>query len=144
MDIRTAARRESGQAACPTGTPGPRRRWRVATAGGMAAAVLLLAACSSNSSSSTTTTSSQAAAGSSTAVVDSATVGTHGKVLVTSTGATLYRYAPDGTGPSTCSGDCASAWPALTVPAGTSTVSAGSGVTAADLGTVARPDGSLQ
>jgi predicted lipoprotein with Yx(FWY)xxD motif len=115
----------------------------------------MMAACSSSPSSSTTTTAaSTASTPGSTAttaptsptsgVVDATSVGTHGVILVTKTGATLYRYTPDGTGPPTCTGTCATAWPPLTVPAGTTTVAAGSGVTAADLGTVTGSNGQLQ
>jgi predicted lipoprotein with Yx(FWY)xxD motif len=56
---------------------------------------------------------------------------------------TLYRYTPDGTGTPMCTGGCASLWPPITVPAGTTHV-VGTGVSAANLGTVARSDGSLQ
>jgi predicted lipoprotein with Yx(FWY)xxD motif len=125
--------------------------WRLASAVG-AAALALLAACSSNNSSSTTTTTASMAptsnATSTTApisgVVDLSRSGTHGVVLVSRTGATLYRYAPDGTGPPRCTGACATAWPPLTVPAGSTAPTAGSGVTSADLGMVTRSDGALQ
>jgi predicted lipoprotein with Yx(FWY)xxD motif len=137
------------------GSAAPPRRWRwrgVAAAGGTAAVAVLLAACGSSGSSSTTTTAAPvtSTSGSPTTsapapgVVDASTVGTHGVILVTKTGVTLYRYTPDGTGAPTCTGGCATAWPPLTVPAGTNPVTAGSGVTASDLGTVARSDGSLQ
>jgi len=126
----------------------------LAAAGGVTLGALVLAACGSSSSSSTTTTaasptttttaSSTTTTASTPAVVGVATVASHGTVLVTAKGDTLYTYTPDGTGPSTCSGACATAWPPLTVPAGTTTPTAGSGVPAADLGTVARSDGSLQ
>jgi len=59
-------------------------------------------------------------------------------------GPTLYRYTPDGTGPSTCYGACATAWPPLTVPAGTTVVVGGAGVPAGSLGTTKRTDGTLQ
>jgi predicted lipoprotein with Yx(FWY)xxD motif len=76
--------------------------------------------------------------------VAAAPVGSLGTVLVTASGVTLYRYSPDGTGKSVCTGGCAAAWPPLTVPAGTTHVGAGRGVTAADLGTIRRADGTLQ
>lgn len=123
----------------------------MAVASGTAAVALLLAACSSNSSSSTTTTMAPTTTSGSSAtttptsgVVDSATVGTHGVVLVSASGATLYHYSPDGTGAPTCTGGCAAVWPALTVPAGSTTPAAGSGVPSADLSTVTRSDGTLQ
>jgi predicted lipoprotein with Yx(FWY)xxD motif len=117
-------------------------------------AAVLLAACGSSTSSPTTTTrstststSDSTAASSSpggTGTVDSASVSPYGTILTSGSGHTLYRYTPDGAGPSTCTGSCAEAWPPVTVPAGTTRVAAGTGVTAADLGTVARSDGSLQ
>ncbi len=79
-----------------------------------------------------------------TAVVDAAVVGSYGKILVSSSGRTLYRYTPDGTGPPTCTGACATTWPPLTVPTGTAAVAAGPAVVATDLGTVARSGGALQ
>ena len=71
-------------------------------------------------------------------------MGSVGAVLVNSAGMTLYRYSPDGTGKPMCTGACATIWPALTVPAGTVHVTGGSGLTAADLGTTTRSDGTLQ
>lgn len=126
------------------------RRFRVGAATGTAFVALLLAACSSTSSTSTTTTASTTTSGSpsttaaASGVVDSATVGTHGVILVSASGATLYRYSPDGTGASTCTGACASAWPPLTVPAGSTSPAAGSGVSSGDLGTITRTDGTIQ
>jgi predicted lipoprotein with Yx(FWY)xxD motif len=151
MHGQTRAPNEAGQ----VGGRSVRRRWWVGVAGGIAAAAILLPACSSSSSTTTTTTAASTAstsgATSTTAptsptsgVVDATSVGTHGVILVTRTGATLYRYTPDGTGPSTCTGTCATAWPPLTVPAGTTSVAAGSGVTAADLGTVTGSNGQIQ
>lgn len=129
-------------------TSAPHRRWRAAVLGAMSGAALLLAACGSSSSTATTTTgagsSTTGTTASATAVVDATTVGSHGVVLVSKTGATLYRYTPDGTGTPSCTGACAGVWPPLTVPAGSATPTAGSGVSVADLGTVARSDGTLQ
>jgi len=128
-----------------------RNHRRLASAVGTAALALLAACGSSNSSSTSSTTTSTTATSNSSSttapvsgVVDGSTVGTHGVVLVSRTGATLYRYAPDGTGTPTCTGACATAWPPLTVPAGSAAPAAGSGVTSADLGTVARSDGARQ
>jgi predicted lipoprotein with Yx(FWY)xxD motif len=67
----------------------------------------------------------------------------HGTVLTNSAGMTLYHFTPDGTGKPTCNAGCASLWPPLTVPSGTMHVAA-TGVRAANLGTVARSDGTLQ
>jgi len=151
MDGRNNARDAAGEDAGKVVSPTERRRWRLASAGGTAALVLLAACGSSNSSSTTTTTASTATTSSSSSttapvsgVVEASSVGTHGVVLVSRTGVTLYRYAPDGTGAPTCTGACSTAWPPLTVPAGSTAPAAGSGVTSADLGTVARSDGALQ
>jgi predicted lipoprotein with Yx(FWY)xxD motif len=64
-----------------------------------------------------------------------------GKVLVDSSGRTLYLFTKDSAKKSACSGMCASFWPPLHTggkPA------AGSGVTASLLGTVKRSDGTSQ
>ena len=64
----------------------------------------------------------------------------YGDVLVDSEGMSLYLFTQDEGGESTCYGDCASAWPPLTVDG---EPTAGSGVTA-ELGTTERDDGSTQ
>ena len=71
----------------------------------------------------------------------SATLGT---ILVDQSGLTLYRYTPDGTGKTTCTGGCAAAWPPLTLPSGATHAVPGAGVTASALGTITRPGGALQ
>ena len=63
-----------------------------------------------------------------------------GTVLVTDKGYALYMFPPDDRQRVTCTGECASAWPPLVVPAGASVV-AGDGVKAGLLGTLARPGG---
>lgn len=112
--------------------------------GSFGAIALLAAACSSSASPSTSTGLKQrtASARTATPVVSAASAGTLGTILVDQSGFTLYRFAPDGTGKTTCTGSCASAWPPLTVP--TPHVVAGAGVAAAALATITRPDGSLQ
>jgi len=63
-----------------------------------------------------------------------------GPILVDSNGMTLYMYAPDEAGPSTCVDRCLAAWPAVPGP-----VTGGQGVDASLLGTATRPDdGSAQ
>jgi predicted lipoprotein with Yx(FWY)xxD motif len=57
-------------------------------------------------------------------------------------GMTLYMFTADSGGKSACSGDCAAAWPPLTVAAAAD-VAAGSAVTGA-LATITRDDGTLQ
>jgi predicted lipoprotein with Yx(FWY)xxD motif len=74
--------------------------------------------------------------------VDSATFG---KVLVTSTGRTLYRYTIDGKGVNRCTAVpvCNKYWPALLVKAGAKP-SAGPGVSASMLGTITAAHGMRQ
>jgi predicted lipoprotein with Yx(FWY)xxD motif len=75
----------------------------------------------------------------------SATVGVAktslGSILVNSTGRTLYLFKADVGSKSACSGACATAWPPL-LSSGKPT--AGSGLTASKLGTIARSGGSQQ
>ena len=78
----------------------------------------------------------QAGAGATVSVADSSL----GPILVDGDGMTLYMFAPDNAGPSTCTDQCLEAWPALAGPA-----TAGEGVDASLLGTAPRPeDGSEQ
>lgn len=103
-----------------------------------AGAALILAGCGSSSSSSAASSSSGATAS---AVTIKTASGSHGTYLVSSSGRALYLWMGDKAGKSSCSGACAGAWPPLTV-SGTPT---GSGsVTAADLGTITRSDGTKQ
>ena len=65
-----------------------------------------------------------------------------GPILVGSDGHTLYLFEQDTSGDtSTCSGDCAAAWPPLTTKG---KPKAGSGVDAAKLSTLKRDDGTTQ
>jgi len=64
-----------------------------------------------------------------------------GRVLVDGRGMTLYLFAIDKRGASSCSGQCAVFWPPLL--AGTKSI-AGSGVKASLLGTAKRAGGKLQ
>jgi predicted lipoprotein with Yx(FWY)xxD motif len=61
-----------------------------------------------------------------------------GKVLVDSSGRTLYLFEKDRNGRSACSGSCAGNWPPVTV---TGKPTAGAGVMASLLGTTRRSDG---
>jgi predicted lipoprotein with Yx(FWY)xxD motif len=67
-----------------------------------------------------------------------------GRVLVDGGGYTLYMYAPDHQGRSTCYQGCARQWPPLLLPRGVRHAVAGPGVNAALLGTVTRTNGSVQ
>jgi len=64
-----------------------------------------------------------------------------GKILVDSRGRTLYLFKKDARGKSACSGECAKFWPPLRAGG---RPSAGSGISAAKLGTISRSDGTRQ
>jgi alpha-glucoside transport system substrate-binding protein len=66
----------------------------------------------------------------------------YGAILVDGKGMTLYTFAIDKPNESMCTDGCATAWPPLTVPAGT-TPTAGPGVSGT-LGTFQRADGTTQ
>jgi predicted lipoprotein with Yx(FWY)xxD motif len=115
--------------------------------GGTLVALLLVASACGSTGASTPTTKARTApalARSATASVATVASGSLGTILVDSSGRTLYRYTPDGTGKTTCTGACATAWPPLTVPSGTTHVVGSGGVTASELGTITRPGGTLQ
>jgi predicted lipoprotein with Yx(FWY)xxD motif len=105
---------------------------------GLGAVAILVAACSSssNSASSTTQPSTTSVTGGSSAVVKAVTVPTYGLILTNSTGMPLYTLS------GSCTGGCASAWPALTVPAGTQPPGV-AGVTGA-IGVVKQTNGTYQ
>ena len=65
----------------------------------------------------------------------------HGKVLATSKGRTLYLYTSDSKNHSNCTGSCASVWPPLMTKG---KPVAGTGVSQAKLGTIKRPDHGVQ
>jgi predicted lipoprotein with Yx(FWY)xxD motif len=66
-----------------------------------------------------------------------------GKILVSSTGRTLYHFTSDTRSKVKCTGACAAQWPPLLVSAGAKPA-AGPGLAAAKLGVLKRPDGKLQ
>ena len=76
-----------------------------------------------------------------TSPVDAMARGSFGTILVTDSGATLYRYTPDKPDTPTCTGSCAVAWPPDLLPAGTTSVHAGG---PAGLGSVMLSDGRRQ
>jgi predicted lipoprotein with Yx(FWY)xxD motif len=112
-------------------------------------AAFALAACGSSSKatvspnaqpSATTDTTSAPGAAASTPVVKTASVGTVGTVLVDETGLTLYTLTSGGK-PVACTGQCATFWPPLVLPAGTTSATGATGVTG--LGT-ASANGGMQ
>jgi predicted lipoprotein with Yx(FWY)xxD motif len=122
-----------------------------------ALAALFVAGCGGGGSSSTDTGSSEAAttessspsgeattqagAESGAAVLTGSSVSGLGTVLVDAEGMTVYMYAPDKNGESTCYGDCESEWPPVSTKG---KPSAGEGAVAAALGTTKRKDGTTQ
>lgn len=106
----------------------------------LAVGALLAAGCSSSTTSPTGGGASGGASGSGAAMVD-AHSGPDGTYLTDSSGRTLYLFMADTGSSSNCSGSCASIWPPLMT---TGTPAAGSGVTASDLGTITRSDGTKQ
>src|SRR5438552_2925881 len=113
-------------------------------------AALLLAACGGTSTGTAATASPSASAtptpspsAGAAPVVLAQNVGTMGTLLVAASNShTVYTFDSDSPGVSHCSGGCATTWPPLTVPAGT-TPTGGPGVSG-QLGTIMRSDGSLQ
>jgi predicted lipoprotein with Yx(FWY)xxD motif len=122
-----------------------------ASFGGLAAlaiSAIVVAGCGSSSSSSSqaaaaaapatsSTTASAAAASAGTAI--STTKGSAGTYLVGPNGRAIYLWVADTGSKSNCSGACAVAWPPVTT---TGNPTAGTGVTASDLGMTKRSDGS--
>jgi predicted lipoprotein with Yx(FWY)xxD motif len=107
------------------------RRSRALVGGAVGVVLVCTAACSSGGGSSVSSTAGgPAASTSSTSATASGTLagggvasiaerGSMGAILVDQSGATLYRHSPDGAGKTTCTGGCATTWPPLTVPSGT-------------------------
>jgi predicted lipoprotein with Yx(FWY)xxD motif len=60
--------------------------------------------------------------------VTAATRGSFGGILVSGSGATLYRYDADKPNMPTCTGSCATAWPPVLLPVGTTSAKAGAGL----------------
>jgi predicted lipoprotein with Yx(FWY)xxD motif len=127
------------------------KRLHLAVLGLLGAVAVLAIACGSSKSSGygaapTTSTTATAAAGANTTVAAAGSTSVKvattslGPVVVDSKGLTLYFFKNDTGSASTCSGGCATAWPAATV---TGTPNASSDVTA-PLTTTTRADGSVQ
>jgi predicted lipoprotein with Yx(FWY)xxD motif len=118
----------------------------------LAAVALTLAACGSSNASSATTAASSTGSGTGAgaspgttaapATVKTATSAKFGTILVNSAGMALYTYGPnDGGTVNKCVGPCLTAWPAVTVTAGT-TPTLAKGVTGT-LATAKQSDGTL-
>jgi predicted lipoprotein with Yx(FWY)xxD motif len=114
------------------------RLWAVAVAG-----VLLMAACAGKS-----TTAASGGGGGTTQPSNTFTVETQhvpdlGAVIADGKGMTLYHLKTEVNGSIACTGSCASVWPPLLVPSGSTKPTEGAGATGR-LGTVTRPDGGVQ
>jgi predicted lipoprotein with Yx(FWY)xxD motif len=93
------------------------------------------AGCSSSTTSSSSATSSPPTSSSGAATVKTAS-SSLGQILVDGSGRTLYLYKPDTSTTPTCTGSCASTWPADT----TTGKPQESGLSASMLSTTTRPD----
>jgi predicted lipoprotein with Yx(FWY)xxD motif len=116
----------------------PHSRWLL---GAVLGAVVLGAAACGASSAATTPTAKAASPALTVSTVHSDSLGT---ILVDQSGLTLYRYTPDGTGKTTCTGACAAAWPPLVLPTAATHLTGKDGVTTSELGTIPRPGGAKQ
>jgi predicted lipoprotein with Yx(FWY)xxD motif len=111
-------------------------------ASGAAAVGLLAAACSGGSGyGSSYGVGRTTSAGPATTAVVGIRASSLGQTLVDGQGSTLYFFEADKAGRSECNGACTAAWPPYL---GGSTVTAGTGVTAALLSTITRADGGRQ
>lgn len=75
--------------------------------------------------------------------VSSAANAKYGALLVNASGRTLYHMTSEKNGRIVCTGSCAKFWPPLVIKKGMKPT-AGTGVKQAKLGTIKRPDGSIQ
>ena len=116
------------------------RPTRLAVLAAVIALPALAAACGGGGSSSAPkVTSTPAAAAAATGGAVDAASSSLGKILVAKNGMTLYMFASDQNGKSSCSGPCAQYWPPYT-----GTPKVGAGLDASLLGTTMRSDGKTQ
>ena len=116
------------------------RPTRMALLAAVLAIPVLAAACGGGGSSSAPQVpSTPAAAAAATGGTVDAASSSLGKILVAKNGMTLYMFASDQNGKSSCSGPCAKFWPPYT-----GTPKAGTGLQASLLGTIMRSDGTSQ
>ena len=105
----------------------------------------LVAACSASGASPLTSqvpVGQTVSPGASAAAIGTASSASLGTYLTGANGMALYTHAGDGPDSSTCTGDCATAWPPVTLPVG-GQPTPGAGVTG-KLGTMTRTDGTTQ
>jgi predicted lipoprotein with Yx(FWY)xxD motif len=124
-------------------------RFRLGGVASIAFVALAVAACGSSSGGSTSsaapaaagTASATAAAAAGKGISISMTKGSPGTYLTGPSGRAIYLWVADTGDKSSCSGACAKVWPPVITKG---TPIAASGVTASDLGTTKRSDGSTQ
>ena len=124
-----------------------RRRTAKFGVAALAISAVAVAGCGSASSSTSSaatpataaTTSSTSSAPAAAAITISTAKGKGGTYLTGSDGRAVYLWVADSGGKSACSGACAKVWPPVE-----GTPSGGTGVTASNLGTITRSDGSKQ
>jgi predicted lipoprotein with Yx(FWY)xxD motif len=112
----------------------------LATAALMPLVALAVTACGGGSAATGATAPPSKTSSGTSATVDVAN-SSLGSILVDSTSRTLYLFKADVGTTSACTGACATAWPPLLAPG---TPTAGAGLTASELGTIIRSDGSRQ
>ena len=139
---RTSAGRLPISAARRTGRQLSRWRWVVPS---LAVVTITATACSSSGGSTSAPASSSSSSPSSSSSSAGSLLGTAdtkiGTVLVDSKNATVYQFANDHDGMSTCTGQCATVWPPVVAP--DTLPSSLQGVTG-QLGSTTRDDGSKQ
>jgi predicted lipoprotein with Yx(FWY)xxD motif len=101
---------------------------------------LAITGCGSNNNNEATAAVPKTSTGH-TATIGVASSGGLGKILTDSQGRTVYLFQKDTGTTSTCTGACASNWPAVTTKA---KPTVGTGLTASAVGTTNRSDGSRQ
>ena len=139
-----ARRTDRNRTAAPA-APAPRSRLSMITGvlAVVAAVVLAVGGCggSADKASDVQAARTSASPSGTGETIKTATVGNLGQILVDGEGRTVYMFAKDKGGMSSCSGSCAAVWPPVATSA---KPMAGSGADAAKLGTTKRSDGSMQ
>lgn len=109
------------------------------------AGILILSGCAKKAASNAGSGGSTGSSGPSGSVtVSSKSVSGVGNVLVDTNNMTLYYLKTETPENIKCTDSCATAWPPLLLPSGTTSATAGGGVDASKLGTITRPDGGTQ
>jgi predicted lipoprotein with Yx(FWY)xxD motif len=118
----------------------PSRPARAAGLGLVGLAVAVIAAgCGSSGSTHTATGGTASTSATASVVVSTSQSAAHGTILTS--GKTLYTLKPSQTA---CTSACLKVWPELLLPTGVTAATAGHGVSASKLGTVAGAGGTLQ